>query len=143
MESSAKIMDQFEDFNKLFVPENQRPRRHPSDDTFLFKSMTVFFDHLGQALKALEGHVKVELLFGDMVEELAKMRLKTNVLRPPEFPTSYIRMWLSNVPLVVQSSLHNLYPDAAILRSLGIILTGSSTLPSIFSRIWSWDPMLA
>lgn len=93
-------MVKFLEIIDLVIPEKQRPPRHPTDDNYVFKSMMVFFDFLGQSIKTMDRHVKVELLYGDMVEELAKMRLKTDVMRPPEFPRTFLRMWLSNVPSV-------------------------------------------
>lgn len=69
-----------------------------ADDAQLFFSGAAFLELFGKALRELSGHIKIELLAGGLIEELAKMRFKADVSRPAEFPRFYTRMWLSNVP---------------------------------------------
>ncbi|SJL02426.1 uncharacterized protein ARMOST_05753 [Armillaria ostoyae] len=42
-------------------------------------------------------HIKIELLQGDISQELMKMAYGIDN-RPPDFPRTFTRMWLSNVP---------------------------------------------
>ncbi|KAI0357689.1 hypothetical protein OH77DRAFT_1502792 [Trametes cingulata] len=66
--------------------------------TLTWDIASAFFEEVVAALKGLRGRVTVELICGGLSEELAKMRFKGDVTRPPEFPRKYTRMWLSNVP---------------------------------------------
>lgn len=66
-----------------------------------YSSVQIFFSGVVESLKALQGHIKLEILHGDLMHELAKMRLGGDVSRPINFPRQYTRMWLSNVPYVL------------------------------------------
>lgn len=57
-----------------------------------------FFGGVVNALKVLKGHLTLQILHGDLMHELAKVRLNGDHSRPAEFPRKYTRMWLSNVP---------------------------------------------
>ena len=64
----------------------------------VFDTMSRFFNAVARTLKALGDHVRLEIQYGDLNEQMARMSLVDNLHRPPEFPNSYVRMWLSNVP---------------------------------------------
>ncbi|KAH8826843.1 hypothetical protein DL96DRAFT_1556053 [Flagelloscypha sp. PMI_526] len=57
-----------------------------------------FFDTLVEALKGMENKITVEVTHGDLCQEVVKMKLGADLLRPKNFPRKYMRMWLSNVP---------------------------------------------
>jgi len=59
-----------------------------------------FFDGVAKALKAMKGHIKVELLKGEFVQTMSKMRFQADDSRPAEFPRLFTRAWLSNIPCV-------------------------------------------
>ncbi|TCD63146.1 hypothetical protein EIP91_005905 [Steccherinum ochraceum] len=79
--------------NERLVVWHCRDKGSPS-----FAIVNTFFDHVADGLKALEGRITLEILQGDLMHELAKMRMGTDHSRPSRFPRSYTRMWLSNVP---------------------------------------------
>ncbi|ETW77481.1 hypothetical protein HETIRDRAFT_446351, partial [Heterobasidion irregulare TC 32-1] len=58
----------------------------------------IFFDAVVDAFKAFQGCIQIEILLGDLSQELAKTRLPGHRSRPGHFPKSYTRAWLSNVP---------------------------------------------
>lgn len=60
----------------------------------------VFFDNVVTALRALEGHVVLEVIHDDLSAALSKIRVGAEA-RPAEFPRKFMRMWLSNVPWVI------------------------------------------
>ncbi|KIM72449.1 hypothetical protein PILCRDRAFT_16127, partial [Piloderma croceum F 1598] len=57
-----------------------------------------FFDRVVEALKGMKGHVTIEVLQGELVQEMSKMRFRGDGSRPATFPRSFTRAWLSNVP---------------------------------------------
>ena len=56
------------------------------------------FESVAEALNALDGRVKLEVLSGDVLKELQKMQLGGDYTRPADFPRKFTRMWLSNIP---------------------------------------------
>lgn len=68
-----------------------------------FSVADTFFTGVVEGLKSLRGRIKLEILQGDLVHELSKMRLGGDTSRPAEFPRKYMRMWLSNVPYVLDN----------------------------------------
>ncbi len=57
-----------------------------------------FFEEAANAIQGLRGSLTVELICGELSEELAKMRHGGDVNRPASFPKKYTRIWMSNVP---------------------------------------------
>ncbi|KAI0357691.1 hypothetical protein OH77DRAFT_1435494 [Trametes cingulata] len=67
-------------------------------NTLAWDIASTFFSEIADALQALRGRITVELICGDLTEELVKMRYQGHATRPSTFPRKYTRMWLSNVP---------------------------------------------
>jgi len=51
-----------------------------------------------ESLVALKGSVKVEFLCAELFSELQLMRNGEDHHRPKEFPRSFLRVWMSNIP---------------------------------------------
>ncbi|KAJ7327536.1 hypothetical protein DFH08DRAFT_940827 [Mycena albidolilacea] len=80
-----------------------------------------FFQGAVDALKALEGKVTLEIVCGGVMEELGRMRLGTDTERPAQFPRTFTRAYLSNVPDYTHGVLNTamfvvlcLQPDSAV-----------------------------
>ncbi|TCD63140.1 hypothetical protein EIP91_005899 [Steccherinum ochraceum] len=65
-----------------------------------------FFSGVVDALKTLKGQIKVEIVYGELSHELAKMGLGGDGSRPDDFPKKYSRMWMSNVPDYTQGAFN-------------------------------------
>jgi len=50
------------------------------------------------ALVALKGKVKVEMICNELFSELQSMRNEQDHHRPKEFPRSFLRVWMSSIP---------------------------------------------
>ncbi|KIJ65506.1 hypothetical protein HYDPIDRAFT_130715 [Hydnomerulius pinastri MD-312] len=70
----------------------------PMPDSPAFQHISSFFDGVVEALKILKDCVKLEFHKGEMTQELSKMRFDSDHTRPTEFPRTFTRAWLSNVP---------------------------------------------
>ena len=70
----------------------------PSSNTLAWDICSRFFEETAIAIQRLGARLKVEVLFGGLSEELAKMQFNADLDRPQDFPRQYLRMWLSNVP---------------------------------------------
>jgi hypothetical protein len=57
-----------------------------------------FFDAVVDALKAMKGRLVLEVIHGDLMQSLSRIRLGKHGNRPQSFPAMYDRVWLSNVP---------------------------------------------
>ncbi|KAJ6617025.1 hypothetical protein B0H10DRAFT_1914787 [Mycena sp. CBHHK59/15] len=57
-----------------------------------------FFGNVAASLKELQGQIKLEILCGELTQELSKMRFGGDHTRPANFPRAYTRAHLSNVP---------------------------------------------
>ncbi|KAI0786953.1 hypothetical protein C8Q75DRAFT_808032 [Abortiporus biennis] len=102
-EDGMKPFSEIREFTKKFV--NVLRPKSAEDDTYLFANAIHFFDLLAGVIKDLKGQLKVEMLYGSVMEELAKMRYSSYTNHLADFPRSYIRMWLSNVLNYVQGLL--------------------------------------
>ncbi|GBE90092.1 hypothetical protein SCP_1801160 [Sparassis crispa] len=71
---------------------------HRDIDSPTFTVVNDFFVAVAKAIKGMPGRITLEILSGELMQELAKMRLKTDHTRPSEFPRSYTRAYISNVP---------------------------------------------
>lgn len=63
-------------------------------DTIVFK----FFGLFILSLEGLSGKVQLEVVCGEVNQEMSKMRFSEDKSRPAHFPKLYTRAWLSNVP---------------------------------------------
>ncbi|PBK68015.1 hypothetical protein ARMSODRAFT_1005025 [Armillaria solidipes] len=63
-----------------------------------FSIAMFFFDAVVNAIKDMRGRLKLEFLLGDVSQQLAKVNFDTDSSRPMDFPKTFTRMWLSNVP---------------------------------------------
>ncbi|KAK0230370.1 hypothetical protein IW262DRAFT_397327 [Armillaria fumosa] len=72
-------------------------KRKVDEDCPAYSVSEIFFDAVVDGLLALKDHIKIELLQGDISQELMKMAHGIDN-RPPGFPRTFTRMWLSNVP---------------------------------------------
>ncbi|KAJ6461174.1 hypothetical protein C8R47DRAFT_116012 [Mycena vitilis] len=63
-----------------------------------FTHMMRFFQGAMDALRSFEGKVTLEIMCGGLMQELDKMRLGTDGDRPAQFPRSFTRAYLSNIP---------------------------------------------
>ncbi|KAF7790664.1 hypothetical protein EIP86_001620 [Pleurotus ostreatoroseus] len=70
----------------------------PTVDRQMIDTLATFFRAVADALKALDSRVKLEILNGPLNNEMSKIRLKGDSSRPAEFPKSFVRMWLTNIP---------------------------------------------
>ncbi len=75
------------------------------DDGYAYTIMSTFFNAVVVAMKGMSHRVKLEFLLGEHTGEMSKMRYGGDVSRPADFPRSYTRIWLSNVPCVTCSLL--------------------------------------
>lgn len=55
-------------------------------------------DAAAEVLVALKGSVKVELACTELFSELQLMRNGEDYHRPKDFPRSFLRVWMSNIP---------------------------------------------
>ena len=65
----------------------------------VFQSVSTFFEATARTLKVVNKRIKVEILLGSLNVELAKIHAGLSN-RPADFPRTFHRMWLSNVPYV-------------------------------------------
>ena len=73
------------------------PSGKPSDAP-AFSHVSAFFDEVVKSLIVLNDHVQLEMLCGELTQELSRMALGSNSMRPQGFPRMYSRAYLSNVP---------------------------------------------
>ncbi|KAJ6507320.1 hypothetical protein C8R47DRAFT_1100924 [Mycena vitilis] len=97
-----------------------------------FSNFVDLFDKVSEALTSLKSQVKLEVLCGELTQELSKMRLGGDHTRPADFPRSYQRGHLSNVPDYTHGTLN------AILYALPVIDSVSSNC-FYNSGIWAND----
>lgn len=63
-----------------------------------FSVASTFFDGVVDAVKVLKGKLLCEVIQGDMCQELLKMQLGGDDIRPADLPRKFMRIWCSNVP---------------------------------------------
>jgi hypothetical protein len=89
-----KVID---DFNRRFGIDTGG--QLPADpDSPAFTHTTRFFQGAIDGLKALQGSITLEILYGGLTQELAKMQLGTDTSRPTKFPRTFSRAYISNIP---------------------------------------------
>ncbi|GBE90051.1 hypothetical protein SCP_1800730 [Sparassis crispa] len=67
-------------------------------DSATFMTVSDLFSAVATALKSVKGQVVLELLCGELTQELSKMRFLGDHTRPAKFPRSFTRAYLSNIP---------------------------------------------
>ncbi|CAA7271282.1 unnamed protein product [Cyclocybe aegerita] len=70
-----------------------------------FLTMSGFFRAVVETMKSLGGKLQVELIVGEICQELSKVRLGTDS-RPGHFPKKFTRIWLSNIPDYTNGTLN-------------------------------------
>jgi hypothetical protein len=69
-----------------------------------YAHVTAFFGGVVEALNVMKDQVTLELLCGELTQELSRMRFGGHEDRPETFPTEYTRAYLSNVSSVFPTS---------------------------------------
>ena len=90
------VIKSLDAFNKRF--NLYESRKQADSDYPAFSAGVTFFDAAIDAIQSLQGKIKLELLHGELMHELSRMKLEGDSSRPYDFPRRYRRMWLSNVP---------------------------------------------
>jgi hypothetical protein len=67
-------------------------------DAPAFSHVSAFFGEVAKSLAALGDNVQLEMLCGELTQELTKMTDKSDLQRPAKFPQMYSRAYLSNIP---------------------------------------------
>ncbi|KAJ6568362.1 hypothetical protein DFH09DRAFT_1155208 [Mycena vulgaris] len=89
-------------FNQHFgISSNNATPDAPS-----FSNFVDLFEKVAEAIKALKAQVKLEVLCGELTQELTKMRFGGDETRPADFPRVYQRGHLSNVPDYTHGTLN-------------------------------------
>jgi hypothetical protein len=83
-------------FNERFDINSTTYEDRP--DAPAFTNFSDLFENVVAALAALKGQIKLEILCGELTQELRKMRFGGDDTRPSDFPRLYTRGYLSNVP---------------------------------------------
>lgn len=87
---------QIEVFNYTYKLSKRDPQSVP--DAPAYSHVSTFFGGVLDALLAMKGKFKIEIIYGELTAELSKWRFGDDTGRPVEFPTEFTRAWLSNVP---------------------------------------------
>lgn len=92
---------------QLFYDEFDLGKGQPkiNEDCASYEYLSRVFSAAGEAIKAMKGRFKVEMLCGELNKELSKMKFRSDFTRPEEFPRNFARVWLSNIPCVVLFSV--------------------------------------
>ncbi|KAJ7498066.1 hypothetical protein B0H11DRAFT_1998531 [Mycena galericulata] len=101
-------------------------------DAPAFGNFVDLFEKVCEALVSLKSKVKLEFLCGELTQELSKMRLGGDHTRPADFPRSYKRAHLSNVPDYTHGTLNT------IIYALPVIEEVSSNC-YLNTGIWAND----
>lgn len=88
----------FDAFIKQLIDRGIKHAPGPYLPKSSFDICSIFFAEVAAALKALDSKITIEVLCGGLPEELSKMKFKCDSHRPANFPRSFDRMWMSNVP---------------------------------------------
>ena len=83
----------FEQYLGGYMNPNGEPPDAPA-----FSHVSAFFDEVVKSLMVLNGRVQLEILCGELTQELSKMVFGSDSKRPKTFPRVYSRAYLSNVP---------------------------------------------
>ncbi|KIJ64313.1 hypothetical protein HYDPIDRAFT_112299 [Hydnomerulius pinastri MD-312] len=104
------------DFNKRFeIPLKNAAYK---DDSPTYAFMSSFFEGVVEAIQALSGSIQVEMRCGEVNQEVLKIQTQTS--RPPQFPKTFTRIWLSNIPDYYNGTLSTMvYIFPALQTKLG------------------------
>ncbi|SJL02420.1 uncharacterized protein ARMOST_05747 [Armillaria ostoyae] len=80
-------------------------RGETNEDCPAFSISEIFFDAVVEGLIGLKDHIRLELLQGDVSQELMKSAYGIDN-RPLDFPRVFTRIWLSNVPDYTHGALN-------------------------------------
>lgn len=72
--------------------------QRPNSDAPSFSVVSTFFTAVVDSLRSLHGRITLDIVQGDVTQELMRSRLREESLAPNRMPRKYTRMWLSNVP---------------------------------------------
>ncbi|KAJ7467818.1 hypothetical protein B0H11DRAFT_1814028 [Mycena galericulata] len=126
----------FDMFNRRFSIDKGGELRADPESPVYTHTMR-FFQGVINALKALEGSVKLEVICGGLMEELGKLRLGTDTSRPAKFPRTFTRAYLSNVPDYTHGVLNTAVFVVPCLQRLPDSVVGSNSL--LNSAVWKDD----
>ncbi|KDQ51621.1 hypothetical protein JAAARDRAFT_704064 [Jaapia argillacea MUCL 33604] len=110
--------------------------RRSQEDGYPFYHSTAFFDSVTQALKGLSGRIQLEVLLGDLDRETEMMQLQADSTRPPEFPRSFSRIWLSNVPDYIHGPLTVAQHCVPVLQSNPKLKATAASNCMLNSGVW-------
>ncbi|KDR73934.1 hypothetical protein GALMADRAFT_250621 [Galerina marginata CBS 339.88] len=82
-------------FNKKHGLKSKSPQAEIESPSF--SHVATFFDSVIDAIQLMKGNFQIEMICGEVNQELSKVRLGTDS-RPPSFPKKFTRIWLSNIP---------------------------------------------
>ncbi|KAJ6520693.1 hypothetical protein DFH09DRAFT_1426866 [Mycena vulgaris] len=126
----------FDAFNRRFGVD--KGGELPSDpESPAYTHAMRFFQAVMDSLKAFEGAVKLEIICGGLMEELGKMKLGTDINRPANFPRTFTRAYLSNVPDYTHGVLNTSMFVVPCLKPEPDSAVGSNCLMN--SGIWKND----
>lgn len=108
-------------------------------DSPSFSITWVFFGAVLEALKDMKDHIQLEVLRGELNQELLKMRTSGDQHRPAHFPRTFTRMWLSNVPYVFSFLHRPCYCSSNPLYPV-ITLTAHSIRLCMLFQVFSLTP---
>jgi hypothetical protein len=82
----------------VFFNHSIQSNRHLAHGPTAFSVVSGFFRHVVDAVRKLGEGLKIELVLEDVVSGLPKLISGDLGERPVDFPVSFTRIWLSNVP---------------------------------------------
>ncbi|KAL6301519.1 hypothetical protein BKA93DRAFT_796987 [Sparassis latifolia] len=113
-----------EDFN---VETGLKPRSSygTNSDAPAFTAVADFFRATAEAVRGMKDRVVLEVLCGELSQEIAKMQLDNNASRPARFPKSrparfpklFTRAYVSNIPDYAHGLINTIVYNLPILRS--------------------------
>ncbi|GBE90098.1 hypothetical protein BKA93DRAFT_457437 [Sparassis latifolia] len=98
-------------------------------DAPTYTHLADFFGAVADSLKILKGQLKLELLFAELTQESVKMRFNSDHTRSPEFPRTFTRSYVSNVPDYTHGTINML------LYSLPLVRCGRESVVSAHSLL--------
>ncbi|KAJ7500536.1 hypothetical protein B0H11DRAFT_1995698 [Mycena galericulata] len=135
-QDGMKLPRLFDAFNRRFgIDKGGELRADPECPAFTHTMR--FFQGVMDALKALAGSVKLEIICGGLMEEMGKLRLGTDTTRPAKFPRTFTRAYLSNVPDYTHGVLNTAVFIVPCLQRLPDSAVGSNCLMN--AGMWQDD----
>ncbi|KAJ7609070.1 hypothetical protein FB45DRAFT_945295 [Roridomyces roridus] len=101
-------------------------------DAPAYTNFVDLFSKVADAVKALKNQVTLEILCGELTQELSKMLLGCDHTRPASFPRTYQRGHLSNIPDYTHGTLNK------IIYALPVVEEASSNC-FLNTGVWSND----